>query len=402
LKFTNTSIRFLKPRQIRYEVWEDNRQGFGLRVSPSGRKSWVFMYRFEGKARRMTLGTYPQVTLADAHTLHAHSVKKLELGIDPGLEKSRQRQGYVASPTVNDLAEIYIEKWAKRQKRSWKEDERMLIKDVLPLLGKRKACDIKRRHIIELIDGIVERGAEIQANRTLSCIRKMYNFGIEKELVNQNPCSQVKPPSKETQRERALNDNEIYKLWHGLEHTEISVEIQLALKFMLITSQRKGEVISARWEEFDTSRSVWNIPSEKSKNKLSHEVPLSRLAKSLLDEIRVISSSNSWLFPSPIKEAHVRGQSVDRAVRKNLLNLDIDQFIPHDLRRTAASHMTMLGVNRLVVSKILNHAERGVTAVYDRHSYFAEKQTALNIWAVKLENIIESKSNNIIEFPSLG
>ena len=157
----------------------------------------------------------------------------------------------------------------------------------------------------------------------------------------------------------------------------------------MATAQRRGEVINAEWAEFDlTSEKIWTIPGEKSKNGMPHRVPLSRLALALLSEIKAVSASSRWLFPSTRGLGAITGPAVDHAMRKGRAILGIGDATPHDLRRSAASHMTSIGINRLVVSKILNHAEPGVTAVYDRHSYDAEKWSALTAWNVRLEEII--------------
>ena len=157
MKFTDKKIQNLKPKPQRYEEWEGN--GFGVRVTPRGVRSFVYLYRFEGKARRLTLGTYPTMTLADAHKAHAEAVKKLEQGIDPGAVTVSERRENREAPTVAALADEYLEKWAKPRKRSWREDQRILEKDVLPLWGERKAKDITRQDVIRLLDGVMDRGA---------------------------------------------------------------------------------------------------------------------------------------------------------------------------------------------------------------------------------------------------
>jgi integrase len=168
-------------------------------------------------------------------------------------------------------------------------------------------------------------------------------------------------------------------------------EIQLALKLQLITGQRKGEVVGAEWADIDLANKWWTIPKEKAKNNLPHRVPLSPLALKLIKETKESSKESSFLFPSPLKEdSHITEPAIDRAIRNNRELFDIKHFVPHDLRRTVASQMTSMGISRLTVSKILNHVESGVTAVYDRHSYDKEKRHALNKWAKRLEEIVNT------------
>lgn len=393
MKLTDMLLRNMKPQAQRYLVWADH--GLGVRVSPKGRKSFVYMYRHEGKARFLTLGDYPRMTLADAHRAHAEAMKKLEQGIDPGAVTVAERKENREAPTVADLAQEYLEKWAKPRKRSWTVDRRILGKDVLPAWGRRKANDITRRDVIRLLDGIAVRGG-IMANRTLAVIRKMFNFGLNRDIVPTSPCLAVRSPAPENRRDRVLNTEEIKTFWHDLDKTRITPGIRLSLKLQLVSGQRKGEVIAAEWAEIDIDEGWWTIPAEKAKNGLPHRVPLSPLALDILQDTKVLAGDSRWVFPSPRSNKPITGAAVDHALRLALETLGMKNFIPHDLRRTAASHMTGIGVSRLVVSKILNHVERGITAVYDRHSYDREKRAALDSWGRKLKTIIEGAETNVI------
>lgn len=397
-RFTDKSITALRPNAERYEKWEGG--GFGIRVSPRGAKAWIWVYHFEGRPRRLTLGSYPTMGLADARAKLAEAQKLLANGSDPGDREVQQRKAARVAETVEDLAEIYLEKWARPRKRSVAEDERILKKDVLPGWGRRKAKEITRRDVIALLDRIVERGSPIAANRTLAVIRRMFAWGLSRDIVTANPCAAVKAPGKENRRDRVLSRDEIATLWHALDTTTlpISAPIRLALKLQLATAQRKGEVIDAEWSEFDLDEGIWTIPGERAKNSMAHRVPLSPVALALLDQIKAANGGGGrWLFASPRRDGPITGSAVDHAMRHNREALGIGEATPHDLRRTAASHMTSIGTSRLVVSKLLNHAEPGVTAVYDRHSYDEEKRAALDAWAAHLREIVSGtpRANNV-------
>jgi integrase len=245
--------------------------------------------------------------------------------------------------------------------------------------------------VIALLDAIVDRGSPIAANRTLAVIRRMFGWALSRDIVPVSPCVAVKAPAKENRRDRVLSADEIAFLWQALDtpNLAISPAIREALKLQLVTAQRKGEVIGAEWSEFDLDERVWTIPAGKAKNGMQHRVPLSPLALAVLDEIEAATSQlpasgqggpPRWLFASPRAGRPITGPAVDHAMRGNRDALGAGEATPHDLRRTAASHVTSIGISRLVVSKILNHAEPGVTAVYDRHSYDAEKRAALAAW----------------------
>lgn len=397
-RLTDKAVAALKPKHERYEIWEGN--GFGVRVTPRGTKSWVFVYHHLGRARRMTLGTYPGMGLADARVRFAEARKRLEKGADPGGALVAERQAERTAETVSELVAEYLDKHASK-KRSGAEDVRIMNKDVLPAWGRRKAKDITRRDVIALLDSIVERGAPIQANRTLAAVRKMFNWAISRDLVPANPCSLVNAPAKENRRDRVLSPSEIADLWHGLDTVRMSETIRLALKLQLVTAQRKGEVIGAEWTEFDLDEKVWTIPPEKSKNGMAHRIPLSSLALDILDSLKANAADSRWLCPSPRGDKPVTGPAVDHALRNNRDTLELSDVTPHDLRRSAASHMTSMGISRLVVGKILNHIEPGVTSVYDRHSYDKEKRHALDAWERRLDEILAGRAvetrGNVVE-----
>ena len=403
MALTDLQIDKLKSKTVRYEVWEPRNKSFGIRVFPSGQKSWVYMYRYKGKQKRMKLGEYPNVGVAKAHQLHADAVLTLSKGIDPGEAIKLAKTANLDAPTVNDLINEYIERWAKPKKRSWAEDQRILKKEISPIWGNIKAKDIKRRDIVLLLDNIQQR-APIVANRTFAVVRRMFNFAIERDILESTPCSQVKMPSVENQKDRMLSEDEIKIFWNALSGSSFFPSTIWALKMALITGQRKNEIASMRWDEINLTEKAWEIPASKSKNKKLHRVPLSKLAMDILSESKKKMANPMWAFPAPVRAKHIAGATIHKAVslsleppepkkgapNKNLTPLfnGIAKFTPHDLRRTAASHMTKLGIPRLVVSKILNHVENSVTAIYDRHTYDLEKRSALEMWSKKLEEII--------------
>ena len=409
--FTDAKIKALKPKSVRYEVWEEGRKGFGIRVSPIGRKSWVFMYWVEGLQKRMTFGVYPAMPLVEAHTALANAREILAKGGDPGDQLSKAKSEHRRSPTVSQLMDEYIEKWAKPRKRTWEEDARMLSKDVIPFLGRRKAKDIKRRDIILLIDEIVDRGSPIAANRTLRIIRKMFSFAVKRGVLDASPCIEIDAPAKENQRERVLTEEEIKRFWLGLDSAKMSDGTKLALKLLLVTAQRKGEVAQAEWSEIDLKSGWWTIPKEKSKNVRIHRVPVSKMASDIFKQAKELSGDSRWVFPS-IKGRSITPRSISRAVRNNSKKkshgspkhtppygdfFNIDHFTPHDLRRTATSMMTSLKIAEMDVSKVLNHTIQTVTSKhYNLYSYDNEKQSALRKWSRRLEAITSGKTKGKI------
>lgn len=393
-----------KPRDIR----EKTKSGFGATIFPSGKISFIYFYHFEGRKRRMTLGSYPECTLGEARKRHREALRILEIEEkDPAFEKRKEKSTARDASTINALIEEYIEKWAKPNKRSWETDQRCLENNIKKLWGKRKAADITRRDVNLLLDEIKERGALVQSNRVLACIRKMFNFAIERDLVQSNPCTGIKA-TKENSRDRVLTEDELKTIWLALSQKynpedlshilHMSEQTKLILKLQLVTAQRKGEVVGAEWSEIDLNSGWWTIPANKAKNNQAHRVPLSSLTIEILQDIKILSGDSRFLFPARRSDRHITAAAIDHAVRRSRFE-GVAAWTPHDCRRTAASYMTSIGIPRLTVTKILNHSENNnVTAIYDRHSYDNEKRTALEAWAQKLRKIIYATdlTNNVV------
>ena len=387
VKLTDRLIQSISPGSKRIEYWDAKMPGFGLRVAPSGRKTWILMYRTQGRLRRLSLGIYPSLFLADAREEAGDAQHAVAKGTDPAGVKQADRR----AETFAELADDYLVRYAKRRKRTWRKDERAIERDLKPAFGHRKAKEIKRKDVARLLHSIVERGAPVQANRTLEILRKLYNWAIAEEIVEVNPCYMIEAPGEERQRERVLKDEEIRLVWAAIEpETPL---MRAMFKLRLVTAQRGGEIAHMRKEDIDWNSGWWTIPGEYTKNGLSHRVPLNSVALNILQDIEETSADSPWVFPSPRGDNPI---TVIWKAAKRIRDRSGVEFVPHDLRRTAASRMTGdLGIGRLTVQKILNHAESGVTAVYDRHSYDAEKRNALEAWGRRLEEILggNAKSN---------
>jgi integrase len=419
-RFTDRTIEALKPRAVRYEVWDEARKGFGVRVTTRGVKSFVWVYHFKGKPRRLTFGTYPRLSLASAGLKLAEAKQLLDRGIDPGEQTVAERVASRHAETVADLVEEYLARYARPRKRSASEDERVLRKDVLPRWGSEKAGDISQRHIVRLVNEIVDRGAPIQANRTLTILRRMFRFGVGQAIITASPCDNVETPSAENRRERVLGDDEISVLWNALDDAPMELNVRRILRMMLITGQRKSEVAGLHRDEIDFDKGIWTLPGARSKNRREHLIALSPLARQMLAEIN--SSENGYLFPSSRTDLPYRGQSIDHAARylfdarpgrkkrrpdsahrpiaAPLLAGKIDRFVPHDLRRTVATKMRELGISRGDVKMVLNHVESDVTARYDKYDGLPEKRRALNLWGDRLGRIVkgEPRAVHVSEF----
>lgn len=390
--FSDPYIKALKVTQEegRKEFFDLAFPQFGLRVSWTGRKVWFLYYRMGGdrQRKRHDIGTFPTMGLSDARA----AANLLKGEIDKGNDPAEEKRAIDDAPTFEQLAAEYIERHAKINKRTWKKDQDAIKKDLLPAWKRKKAQDIKKRDVIAVLDTVAAR-APIQANRTLALIRVIFNWALSRDLVEHNPCLQVRAPSPENERDRVLNEAELRAVWKAFE--TLGKPMGQAFKLQLLTAQRSGEIATMAWADVEMASSWWTIPAEKSKNGLAHRVPLSAMARAVLEEMR--DADPVWVFPSPARKGRHIVKPYDAARRVATLTKPSEEepgveFVLHDLRRTAASYMTSMGFDRLkYVAKILNHVETGVTRVYDRHSYDAEKREALDAWAERLKVILSSK-----------
>jgi len=329
MKFTDTMVKNLSPKEKKFYVREGS--GFAICVYPSGVKSWNFIYTIDGVRRYIAMGNYPVVSLGDARSRYHELWGIWKSGKDPGEKPVRE-----IVPTVKQLAEEYLAKHAKPKKRSWKTDERLLNKEVLPIWGKLKVNELRKRDVVLLLEGVVERGAPATSNSLLMVVRKMFNFAVERDIIEprDNPLLGVRPLSAIVRRDRTLSVTEIKTFWDKLDELPIEDKTRRVLKLILVTGQRPGEVSGMHAREVDGD--WWTIPSERSKNKKAHRVFLTPLAKSL------IGSSIGYIFPGRNDPEKPIGRiSVTNALKTHctLESFGIPPFTPHDLRRTVATHM---------------------------------------------------------------
>lgn len=395
-KFTDKGVQSLKAADKRRVIWEASAHGqgnLGLRIFPSGIKTWVYMYRHAGKARMQTLGNYPAMTVADAHSAVAKAGQERAKGIDPAAKTVEFNQSMRDAVTVSALADQYLELYARPRKRSADRDEALLRRNVLPTWGAHKAIAITRGHLARLLDGIVARGAGIQANRTRAVVSRMFSWAVEREMVDRNPATGLPAPVKEgSGKDRALSEDELGKVLGKLETAAMYPATRLALRFILLTAARPGEVAGAQWGEVDDTAATWTIPAERSKNKRPHRLPLSPQALAVLQEARALDRGCGAIFPSP---QHRKGEAgagaavgtgaLSQGIIRNLEHLGVAKFTPHDLRRTVATGLAAAKLaDWALLQRILNHTPQGVTARYERHPYLDEMRVALTGWGSKV------------------
>lgn len=406
MALTDKFLKNIKAQNTRYELPDIN--GLSIRVSPSGRITFQTRFRFNGKAQRMDYGSYPEISLAKARELNQITRNKIALDVNPIEEKRIKKIEAERAINVSDLCKEFIQKEIRgRLKRKRPEyAENILAKNIVPHIGSIKIRDIKRRDIISLIEKIVERGSPVMANRTSSLVKQMFNFAEVRGWIEKNPCSSLTRTSiggKEKPRETYLSYKQIWKFWHGIESTNICPQLKLGLKLLLVTGQRRGELILGKWENVDLEKLRWTIPASLSKNGKEHMVHISPLANQLFTALQSIKQS-SYIIPStkPDKDQPISERAINRAVARFRTELDLADLTPHILRHTFSTHMSGLKTPPHIIEKLLNHQLGGMLAVYNHHNYYMERKEALNNWSDLILSIVSSKTHElVIEEPDL-
>jgi integrase len=357
------------------------------------------------------------------------------LGLDPieekdkedaAREQARQRQTTAKAITVRNVIAEWAWHYARRERKRPREAVR-LLKVYLGVPWKdRPANELRRRDAVLLLDRITARGSLVMANRIRDLGHQVFTFGVARELIEVNPFVGVpNPGGDEESKDRFLTREEIKTFWSKVDGPQsgISRRLVLALKLILVTAQRPGEVIKARFEHFDLAKREWTIPPEviKTVKKAKHGkkkqlrpprvhmVPLTDLAIELVEGLRSLAKERPSLLPAQRSkrnpDGHIEEKGLAHALRDQIDEkaetlFGLPPFTPHDLRRTAATMMTSLGIPRRPdVAKILNHAEDDddTTAIYDRWESWPKKKKALGVWEKELRTLIEGKPSSIVE-----
>jgi integrase len=417
-KFTAISIEAIKPASIRQEIRDPGCAGLYLIVQPSGAKSWAFRYRHGDKPRKLTLGSWfagegecPNValgmplSLAGARKLAVEAAAQVAAGIDPGMAKvneqkaARQQESNAIETVVADFIRLYAEK--KTKAYSAKQAAGFLRREVVSKWAGRSVQDIKRRDIIELLDGIVERGSPISANRTLSHISKFFAWCVSRDIIEVSPAIGVERPAPETAKDRVLSDDELRLVW--IAAGNLGETFGAVVRTLILTLQRRGEVAGMTRKELNGN--AWTIPASRAKNSVETIVPL---APETLDLISSMPDRGNYIFTltgaSPVTSFCRGMERLNKEVAKLNGGKPLEAWTLHDLRRTGATGMQKLGVQMHVTEKILNHVNgsfRGIVGVYQRHDYADERRVALERWARHVIGLTVDKSQDykIVTFP---
>ena len=365
--------------------------GFGIRVS-AAKRTWFLLYRKHGQLKRLTVGTFKPMGLAAARMAAGRALLTAQVSdVDPAAEKKARR----AAQTFGELAAQYLELHAKAKKRTWREDARQLRSIVLPKWRNRRTVEIAKADVSALIDEAATKRGGYAANRLHALLSKVFRWAVSRSKLEANPMAGLQKPAAETSRDRELTPDELRALWARLAAAEadqtMPAGVALWIRLRALTAQRASSVAKMKWADVNLEDRVWDIPAADMKGKKPHVCPLSPAVCALLTAQRATLPRDA--------EYVLEG---GRSRRKRLgvtETLGIPNFRPTDLRRTAATGMARAGIARFIVARVLGHADRTVTGIYDRYEYLNEKRIALDTWARRLDEILtESASGAIVPF----
>lgn len=373
---TELTIRKAKPADKRYDLFDASARGLGLRVAISGTKSWFIMRRFNGRMLRITFGRYPEISLANARLKVPEVLREMADGRTQGQRKT-------------DLFKIVLEEWLKKDQaknKSVHQVKMAMYLHALPALGNMSVTSITKRDVNKMIDKVVDAGSPVAANRILAYTKRFFSWCKERDILDQSPVEAIKLPSKENDRDRVLNLGEIKSFWISCD--KMGYPWGPVFQLLLLTGARLKEVSQASWSEISISDRTLDLPGSRTKNERAHQIQLSVQTLKILLSLPKVEGQD-FLFSTNGKTP-VSGFS---KVKKRLdILCGVTNWRFHDLRRSFATHSSeKLSVSPVIVDKILNHRTgqvRGVTAVYQRGEYLAERREALQKWGDYIERLV--------------
>lgn len=435
-------------------------RGFAVRIISSGTRTFLFCYVDpDGKEKRYPFAKWKaqKRSPGDGVTVEKAREQFLELradykrhkklkaeqadpdAIDPASKQRREQAARLEAKrlaeearkaadrelTVAQLCEQYIEGYAKKNKRSWAEDQRRINRKIIPRWGDRKAKTIQRADVQDLLEDLFDEGKNAEAQHCRALVSGIYSYAMSKRKidVDHNPChglGKVERANRVKPRTRALKQvREIRFLLAVTDTTRrrprLRADMAEALRFMLLTGCRPGEATGLRWEEIDFDRAEWNKPDDVEGRSKSDRADVTPLVPELLDMLRARQGNGSaYVWPSGrsrrvvngLGEGSLTANKLSTGLR-NLMplarRLKIEEFTPHDVRRTVLTWLGMLQVRSHVIERVANHARRGVTDThYNMHEYVPEKREALELLAAKWNEIAAGASSNVVPFRKVG
>lgn len=385
---SDTAVRNAKPKTKPYKMSDG--EGLFLLITPSGAKYWRLKYFFAAKEKLLALGVYPDVALADARERRAQARKVLANGNDPG-EAKKEAKRLIIDKHAHTF-EVVAREWHQNRLAKWtplyaKKTLKRLETHVFTKLGTRPIADIATHELLSVMRVIEEHSADL-AHRQLQICGQIFSYAVITQRATNNPTASLrgalKPVVKKTHA--YIKPNELPEYLKKLEAYDGALQTKLAMKFLLLTFVRTGELRGAQWTEIDWDKAEWRIPAERMKMKELHIVPLSRQAIAILKELQPITRQRQHVFPNQHKPA---GHMSENTILYALYRMGYhSRATGHGFRSTASTILNEHGFPPDVIERQLAHGERNkVRAAYNHAQYLPERRKMMQWWADYLDRV---------------
>jgi len=374
-------------------VAKSDGDGLTFTLSAKGTAAWVLRYRFGGKARELTIGRYPDISLSKARELATEARVQIQQGRDVAREKQKATIERAAAKTLRELAADYMSKAFPHLAANTIKQRRQHIEGViLPKLGSLPAREVSTADVVALVEAVGKKSVNV-AELVFTAVSEIFKHGLARHVVTANPCAGISVSAicgkPEPKRQRLkLTEDELRVILPALPG--IGAENAIAVKIQLATCVRLGELAKAEWAHVDFDRAEWFVPDQNSKTGRGFTIPLPPAVVGWFRELEPFACGSRFVLPArQVRRTRNHGGEVhfeQRAMNAMLHKLceklgdKVRRFTPHDLRSTARSHLAALGVNILVAERCLNHSLGGLIAIYDQHDYMNERRAALELW----------------------
>jgi len=399
-------------------LWDDEVRGFGLRVTTAGAKSYVFQYRLggrEAKSRRFTIGKHGSPWTPDTARKRAKELAEdVRRGIDP-VDSSRERRRQAVDLAFSSYVELFNEAYLEKRWARSSLGHGILKREAVPVLGRKPLPKISRADINAVYDRLVDRPAV--ARLAHATMRKLFRWALSRGDIDRSPLEGVEAPPAVESRDRVMNDDELALAWQSAE--DIGSPFLGFYRLLILTGQRREEVAGLHWAELDRATMTWTLPGERAKNRETHIVPLSELARDVLDAVAggdkwprrglVFSTTGARPVSGFSKAKRRLDEFMLQRARKEAEKLGddptkvtIEPWRVHDLRRTFATGLQRLGIRLEVAEACLNHisgSRSGIVGVYQRHNWAEEKRLAMDAWARHVGGLLEPAADrtNVVQ-----
>lgn len=395
MPLTDAEVKALKPKEKVFTV-QDGR-GLYLEVSPVGGKSWRVRYQFNGKTEKLTLGKYPDLTIKDARLLRDEALNSAAKGVSPTKQKRTAKALLADSMTVRQFRDVFMKDVQEKDRKDNKQVIRYFENDIEPFIGATLLKDVTTEDVRSTIWRKKDQGHDAAAHQVRTLLKKIFDYAVTKGLMPFNPVYSLpaRHVFRPTSRDRYLTPAEVEVFLRSAYNSNIRRQFKLQLHLSLILMIRKGELSNAEWKDVDLDNGEFLITQESSKTGAQIVIKLPRQAIEMFEELKRLAGGSRFVIPSRSSlDKPFAHNSINNALKMAMKGQDIPAFVPHDLRRTAATLLSENGWDSDVVDKALNHKMKGTRATYIRSELIEQRKEMLQFWADYLDSLLNR--NNVI------